>query len=455
MPEVENFLAKIKETIKRSSTTQNYELIELGLRAAITSDARQIIENLYNDRELYPDDEPAKPLETRYKSRSIQVNTIFGTIQLKRNYYHHYPSNTGRAPLDEKLQLEGKYTPALARIICRAASMSPSFEQGSTDLNCFAGIEVNPRQFGRLAQAVAPDLNKALETITIPETAQEEEIPVLYIECDGTGTPMRKDELIGRKGKQKDGSSKTREAKLGCVFTQTLTDMEGKPIRDPNSTSYVGTYENCRSLAVILHQEAQRRGLSHAQKIVCLGDGAAWIWNNFELTFPTAIQILDFYHASEYVMKMAGQIHPEDKEKAKALYQKWKASMKKTSPKKLISESRLLLSQHPEWSELRREKIESKIGYLESHSCRTNYGEYRAQGYFIGSGVIEAGCKTVVGGRLKQSGMFWSKPGAENILGMRCLYLGQDLDRVWKKAQELKAIIKQKARRWLPGKKIA
>lgn len=430
-------------------------MIELGLRAAITSDARQIIENLYNDRELYPDDEPAKPPETRYKSRSIEVNTIFGTIQLTRNYYHHYPSKTGRAPLDEKLQLEGKYTPALARIICRAASMSPSFEQGSTDLSAFAGIEVNPRQFGRLAQAIAPDLNKALVTITNPETPQEVEIPILYIECDGTGTPMRKDELVGRKGKQKDGSSKTREAKLGCVFTQTLTDMEGMPIRDPNSTSYVGTYENCRGLAVILHQEAQRRGLSHAKKIVCLGDGAAWIWNNFELTFPNAIQILDFYHASEYVMKMAGQIHPEDEEKAKALYQKWKAGMKKNSPKKLISEARLLLSQHPEWSKLRRDEIESKISYLESHASRTNYGEYRTQGYFIGSGVIEAGCKTVVGGRLKQSGMFWSKPGAENILGMRCLYLGQDLDRVWKKAQELKAIVKQKARRWLPGKKIA
>ncbi len=331
--------------------------------------------------------------------------------------------------------------------------MSSSFEQGSTDLLAFAGIEVNPRQFGRLAQSIAPDLSKALETITIPEKPKDDEIPILYIECDGTGTPMRKDELIGRKGKQKDGSSKTREAKLGCVFTQTLTDMKGKPIRDPHSTSYVGTYERCRSLAVILHQEAQRRGLSHAKKIVCLGDGAAWIWNNFALTFPTAIQILDFYHASEYVMEMAGQIHLGDKEKTKALYEKWKANMKKTSPKKLISEARRLLNEHPEWSELRREEIESKISYLESHSCRTNYGEYQAQGYFIGSGVIEAGCKTVVGSRLKQSGMFWSKSGAENILSMRCLYLGQDLDRVWTKAQEIKAIVKQKTRRWLPGKK--
>jgi hypothetical protein len=76
------------------------------------------------------------------------------------------------------------------------------------------------------------------------------------------------------------------------------------------------------------------------------------------------------------------------------------------------------------------------------------YGEYRAKGYFIGSGVIEAGCKTVVGSRLKQSGMFWSKRGAENILDMRCLFLGPDFERVWERRIELKIEQKRKARRW-------
>jgi hypothetical protein len=415
----------------------------------MNTDARKIVENLYNDRGLFCDDEPPKPLESRFKSRSIHVNTIFGKVHLKRSYYYHHASKTGRCPLDETLGLEGNYTPALTRIICRVASMTPSFEQGSGDLSAIAGITVNSRQFGRLSKVVAPGLKEALETITVPEKALEKEIPILYVQCDGTGTPMRKDELKGRKGKQADGSSKTREAKLGCVFTQTLTDIDGKPIRDSNSTSYVGTYDRCRDIATLLHQEAQRRGLGHAKEIVYLGDGAAWIWNNCRLTFPNAIQILDFYHANEYVMEIATQIHPEDKEQAQDLYHKWKKSMKASSPEKLIKEAREHLDQHPEWNESRREIIESKISYLESHAKRTNYGEYRAKGYFIGSGVIEAGCKTVVGGRLKQSGMFWSKSGAENILGMRCLFLGQDFDRVWKKRSELKAQERQRARRWI------
>lgn len=311
---------------------------------------------------------------------------------------------------------------------------------------------MNARQFGRVAEAIAPGLKKALATITTPcpTVELEKAIPVFYVETDGTGTPMRKSELAGRKGKQKDGSAKTREAKLGCVFTQTQTDEEGDPLRDPASTSYVGTFEGCRDIAVLLHQEALRRGLGRAQKVVFLGDGAAWIWNNCKSTFPGAVQILDYYHASEYVVEMAKAVHINDETKAKALHKRWRKSMKDISPKKLIIEARKLLSKHPEWEASRAELIEGKISYLESHASRTEYGKYRAKGYFIGSGVIEAGCKTVVGSRLKQSGMFWSKRGAENILDMRCLFLGSDLERVWEKRIELKAEQKSKARRWNP-----
>jgi len=120
---------------------------------------------------------------------------------------------------------------------------------------------------------------------------------------------MRKSELTGRKGRQKDGSAKTREAKLCCVFTQTRTDDEGNPLRDPASTSYVGSFEGGRDISVLWHQEALRRGLGRAQKAVFLGDCAAWIWNNCKITFPGAVQILDYYHASGYVVEMAKAVH--------------------------------------------------------------------------------------------------------------------------------------------------
>jgi hypothetical protein len=330
--------------------------------------------------------------------------------------------------------------------------MSSSFSQGAEDLAIFAGIEVCPRQFGRLADAIDPGLEKALAQITAPpEAAQAEEvIPVLYLECDGTGTPMRKEELKGRKGKQKDGSSKTREAKLGCVFTQTNTTEKGKPIRDHESTSYVGTFGDCREIAILLRQEALRRGVGKAGKVVFIGDGAAWIWKNCELTFPKAVQILDYYHASEYVVEIARAVHEGDKQKAKELHERWTANMKQSSPEALILETYTLLGEHPEWSEERRTLIRDKIKYLENHRERTRYGEYQAAGYFIGSGVIEAGCKTVVGKRLKQSGMFWSEQGAQNILGLRCLMLGPHFEEAWKIRRKLLEEERRKARRWFP-----
>jgi hypothetical protein len=411
-----------------------------------------MIESLYNDRALFPDDTSVQQGEILHKSRELKLNTIFGKVKLTRTYFHHPPSKTGRFPLDEKLGLEGHYTPALARLVCRAASMSSSFSQGAEDLAIFAGIEVCPRQFGRLADSIDPGLEKALAQITAPlDAAQSEEgIPVLYLECDGTGTPMRKEELKGRKGKQEDGSSKTREAKLGCVFTQTSTTETGKPIRDHESTSYVGTYGDCREIAVLLRQEALRRGVGKAEKVVFIGDGAAWIWKNCQLTFPEAVQILDYYHASEYVVEIAQAVHEGDEQKAKELHERWTADMKQGSPTALILEVYTLLGEHPEWSEKRKTLIRDKIKYLENHRDRTRYGEYQAAGYFIGSGVIEAGCKTVVGKRLKQSGMFWSEQGAQNILGLRCLMLGPHFEEAWEIRRKLLEEERRKARRWLP-----
>lgn len=374
------------------------------------------------------------------------METLFGTIRLRRNYHHHLKSRTGRCPLDERLGLEGAYTPAVARLMCRAASRSGSYREASLDLTAYAGLNLDPRDLGRLVGAVAPGLGEALSIL--PPAPSAKPAPVLYVSCDGTGTPMRREELRGVKGKREDGIARTREAKLGCVFTQTSRDDDGAPIRDPDSTSYVGTYKGCREIAVLLHQEARRRGLDQAGQVVFIGDGAAWVWENRRLTFPGAVEILDFYHASEHAGQLAKALHEEDPAAAAACRERWCHDMKQASPASLLAESRAMLQSHGEWSETRREAVEAEINYLESHDARTRYGEYRAKGWFIGSGVIEAGCKTVVGRRLKQSGMFWSGKGAENMLELRCLVLGPHFDDAWKERRNLVARRKAKERRW-------
>ena len=402
---------------------------------------------------LFPDDNAPRPLETCCRGRSRRVQTLFGEITLTRRYYHHRPSGTGRCPLDEVLQLECACTPAVARLMCRAASQSPSYEEAAADLRAYAGVSLDPRDLRLLVAAVAPALREALRTLPLESAlaASAAPIPVLYVSEDGTGVPMRREALEGRTGKQDDGSARTREAKLGCVFTQSGTDTEGEPLRDPDSTSYTGTFEGCREAGILLRQEALRRGLGRAQKVVYLGDGAAWIWENRRLNFPGTLEILDFYHATEHVGALAKALHGDDPPRASTRQSEWCHEMKQSSPAAMLGEVRALLEANPGWPEPKRTAIENELGYLQSHAERTRYGEFRAQGYFIGSGVIEAGCKTVVGRRLKQSGMFWSESGAEDLLSLRCQIMGPHFNKVWRTRADIRAKERERARRWTPA----
>jgi hypothetical protein len=191
--------------------------------------------------------------------------------------------------------LEGAYTPALARMMYRAAAKN-SYAEASQDLFEYAGVKVGERQIQRLVREVAPAVAPWLKTRQDkPERAR------MYVSGDGTGVPMRPEELAGRKGKQADGSAKTREAKLGCVFLQTEVDAKGHPVRKEDSTTYIGSFEGATEFGLLLRQEAQRRGMAQATQIIFIGDGAAWIWELVRVNFPGAILILDFYHALLHV----------------------------------------------------------------------------------------------------------------------------------------------------------
>ena len=421
--------------------------LEEELRAALHRDACGLLAQLLSDPELFPDAEAARPLEKCYDQRPLTVQTLFGPVALRRRYYYHAPSHTGRCPLDERLGLVESFSPAVARMMCEAAARSGSYAQAAEDLRRYAGVAIETRAFDRLANRVAPELTEALQTL--PPVPAPKSIPVFYASTDGTGVPMRRAELAGRAGRQPDGTAKTREAKLGAVFTQTVTDEEGEPLRDPDSTSYVGTFAGSADLGVRLRAEARRRGLDRAQAVVFLGDGSAWVWEIARLHFPEATQILDFYHAAEYVGELATLLFPADEATRQRQRVAWLQEMKATDPSALLEEARRLVAAGGYRAE-EIEAIHGKIAYFENQAARTRYGAFRARGYFIGSGVIEAGCKCVVGRRLKQSGMFWSETGAENLLSLRCLVLGPHAGAAWEARAQIVAHHQAKARRWSP-----
>jgi len=250
----------------------------------------------------------------------------------------------------------------------------------------------------------------------------------MYVSYDGTQVPTTKSETQGRKGKQPDGSSKGREVKLGCVFTQLRT-IEGElPDRDPDSTTYVVSFDESVDFGGIIRKEAVLRGMAYAKKVVVLGDGAPWIWEVARVNFPDAVCILDLYHAFEHVNDIAALVFP--KESADTGHaKKWRKWLKADKIDRFIKDVTELANANPD----NRDEILKALNYFVKNRDRMLYATFRKAGYFVGSGVVEAGCKTVVGKRAKQSGMFWHIDGAQNVLATRCAVLGNLFDDYWAK----------------------
>lgn len=392
--------------------------MERGLKAALMKDGCGILEGLLNQ----PDAENG-PEKQLHDVRSRNVQSLLGEFSLKRGYYR---SETGEyiVPMDRQLGLLDRYTPGAQKVMLWAGATDGAFVEAEKTLSCLAGLNIPSSQIRRVIQQLAPKLQEQQARILDPE--QKIAIPTMYIAYDGTGIPMRKEELEGRKGRQPDGSAKTREVKLGCVFTQHTADKDGYPLRDHDSTSYVATLCGADDFGAIIRSEARRRGLAYAQTSVVIGDGAKWIWNTARIDFPMAIQILDFYHACEHLMLLAEAVH-KDKASADNAFRKWRGMMKKGRITKVANLAGELMPR----CGIRRQAAMDQLAYFHTNTHRMRYDVFRKKSLFIGSGVVEAGCKSVVGKRAKQSGMLWSAAGAQNILDLRCLILSNYFNNTW------------------------
>jgi hypothetical protein len=252
-------------------------------------------------------------------------------------------------------------------------------------------------------------------------------IPRMYLCMDGTGVPMVKKEIVDRPGKGEDGQARTREAKLGCVFTQTGVDSEGRPVRDEESTSYVGAIELAEAFGPRIYQEAKRRGLDRAKEVCVLGDGAPWIWNIADEHFYGATQVVDLYHAREYYWKVGKACFGQDKDKLHPWTEERRVELDDGKVEEVIEAIQRLSS----LSRYDQEICERAIGYFERNKERMRYADFRRRGFFVGSGVLEAGCRTVIGQRLKQSGMHWTVRGANSIIALRCSLLSNRWEDFW------------------------
>jgi hypothetical protein len=364
--------------------------------------------------------------------RSKPVLTAVGKAECLRPYYLCEHCHRGQFPVDVDLDIQNtELSPGVRRMLA-AVGQEAAFEQGRQQMELLAGLSITTKAVERTAEAIGEDievrqqheLRRALQLeLPIPIGPR---IPILYVEMDGSGIPVVHKESEGRTGKQDGQPAHTREAKLGCVFTQTTVDEEGYPVRDEASPSYVGAIESCEEFGRRLYAEAWQRGWARAEKKIVLGDGAEWIWNQASLHFPDAIQIVDLYHAREHLWSLGAKLYPNDSPAQKRWVMVRKDKLDEGKIERLVRLLRAQAASRPELAE----DLRTEANYFEDNQERMRYPKFRKQGLFVGSGVIEAGCKTVLG-RLKRSGMFWTVRGANAIIALRCCQLSGRFEEYW------------------------
>ena len=224
-----------------------------------------------------------------------------------------------------------------------------------------------------------------------------------------------------------DGRARTREVKLACLFTQTDTRRRGPPGPRPRLVQLPGHLRPRRtSSGPWSAAEARRRGADHVRQLVVLGDGAAWIWNLAGKLLPAATQIVDIYHAREHLHALAATLAFIVTDPA-AVAQR---TAGRPGRRRHRSDHRRRHAQYPLVG-VKATDRDKALTYFRTNTVRMRYAHYRKLGMFIGSGNVEAGCKAVIGQRLKLSGMRWTEPGATGILTLRCQQASGQWDQIW------------------------
>jgi hypothetical protein len=364
--------------------------------------------------------------------RDKVIDTVLGPVTLTRAWYHCAACGHGHAPRDAELGVAGaSMSPGLRAMTDRAAAAGP-FAGAAGLLEDLAGIRLTAKRVERAAEASGAAqaaagrdrarLIAARKLMPLPPSPLPDK---LYAAIDGTGVPMTSKETAGRAGKGEDGHARTREVKLAVFFTQDKLDKDGYPVRDRASTSVIATFEPAATFGSLVKAEGIRRGADHVRQLTVLGDGAAWIWGIATAKFPEATQVVDLFHAREHLHSLTRSLEFMLLDRK----DEWLAARLEDLDYGDIGGIEAAVREYP-LEGVKKDEVEKELGYFLNNAPRMRYHWFRSRGLFVGSGVVEASCKSVIGQRLKQSGMHWTVSGADAIATLRCQQASRPEDQI-------------------------
>ena len=429
-------LAELAARSIGTTTTDRLEVVEHAIRSAMTHVGARLLGELLSLDGGYRG--PAVGCGAGHRAafvsyRGKTITTVLGPIALRRAYYHCRSCGHGVVPRDVELGVDHtSLSPGLRAMAAHTATAVP-FAKAAGLLAELAGVTVSTSRVERAAEADGAAARTATQTESAAILAgRVTPLPppgpppdMLYLAIDGTGVPMRPAETAGRAGKHPDGRARTREVKLAALFTQTGPGADNRPVRDPASTTYLASFDPADSFGALVAAEARRRGADHIRQLVVLGDGAPWIWKLATTRFPEATQIVDLYHAREHLHDLADHLAfiVDDPDT-------WRAQRLADLDAGDIEAILTAASAYPLVG-TKATQLATKLGYFITNAVRMRYAYFRDLGMFVGSGTVEAGCKNVIGARMKQSGMRWTLAGADAISHLRCQDASNRFDQIW------------------------
>lgn len=394
-----------------------------------------LIPHIYGDGYIGPrkdinvqseDPEERTSYRCECRSRVRNLKTVFGSISLSRAVYSEYYSGGQKSFLDEKLRIEDKRTDPLIKYWTDLMGTIASFDEASDILNKIRGIKVSAKQAEVSTEEIGAKITKAhTEDIKDILLNKEGKVPAANIRLN---LNANKTVYIETDGCHINTESDWKECKTFMLFElEKLSDEEHRL----KNKFYYSTMKDANEVKRQLKYHLDRYCGTDEVKIVCIGDGAKWIWNMMAELFPPEIyhsgiiEIVDWYHAKEKIVEIRNEILGET-EAGKEFLEECESFLAKGN----IEAVEQLFEQLRDKQELRAKKefVDEKLHYFMNNKDKMRYEMFKDRGLCIGSGAIESANKYVVQRRLKQAGMKWTEDNANYMVHLRAEYINKRMD---------------------------
>lgn len=361
--------------------------------------------------------------------RGAVILSVFGRVSYKRRYYGCQACGRGACPLDQRLQLAaGEVTAGLAELLA-LAGVETAFAESSRFIERFLLFRVSDNtlrketeRFGELQKAREEEWKRQSQDETWLQARLHkygQQSGRLYGSVDGVMAPCK---------------GEWREMKnIAWYQVETVRSYEKRR----HHASVVGEQNDLQARNITYHCDIQspdpfgalfwatacQRNADLHEELVFVCDGAIWIWKLIERHFPHAVQIVDWYHASEYLPPMAEAAFGHDTPQYHAWLEQSRSLLWEGQIEALIHDCQLLRS-----IPAAEKAVSEAVSYFSNNQKRMDYARFRQQGYFIGSGTVESAGKQIAGLRLKRAGARWTETGAVATAKARAAWLSNQWD---------------------------